>query len=126
MYIVLLIVLLGRLVLSLFGILSAPEIYTAAIGFYLIWAMIRCGSTIVKYAAGGLRSFLSETMKWTVIVSIDIDCGIEFCESYVIVVLEFFILWHIYFTVVSLLGWQVCCSRIIVVCGHTTTAWPVV
>ena len=76
MYIVLLIVLLGRLVLSLFGILSAPEIYTAAIGFYLIWAMIRCGSTIVKYAAGGLRSFVSETMKWTVIVSIDTDCGI--------------------------------------------------
>ena len=77
MYVILLIVLLGRLVLSLFGILSAPEIYTAAIGFYLIWAMIRCISTIVKYAAGGLRSFLSEILKWIVIVSINIECSIE-------------------------------------------------
>lgn len=71
-------VLLGRVILSLFGILSAPEIYTAAIGFYLIWAMIRCGSTIISYAAAGLRSFLSETLKWIVIVCISIDCGIEF------------------------------------------------
>lgn len=76
--VLLLIVLLGRVVLSLFGILSAPEIYTAAIGFYLIWAMIRCGSTIISYAAAGLRSFLSETLKWIVIVCISIDCGIEF------------------------------------------------
>lgn len=75
------IVLLGRLVLSLFGILSAPEIYTAAIGFYLIWAMIRCGSTLVTYAATGLRSFLSETVKWIVIVCISIDCGIEFMKN---------------------------------------------
>lgn len=78
--IVLLIVLLGRVLLSLFGILSAPEIYTAAIGFYLIWAMIRCGTTIFKYASAGVKSFLSETLKWTVIVCISNDCGIELCK----------------------------------------------
>ena len=72
-----LIVLLGRVVLSLFGILSAPEIYTAAIGFYLIWAIIRCGTTIFKYASAGLKSFLSEILKWTVIVCISNDCGVE-------------------------------------------------
>ena len=77
--IVLLIVLLGRVVLSLFGILSAPEIYTAAIGFYLIWAIIRCGTTVFKYASAGVKSFLSETLKWTMIVCISNDCGIELC-----------------------------------------------
>ena len=87
--IMLLIVLLGRVVLSLFGILSAPEIYTAAIGFYLIWAMIRCGTTVFSYATAGLKSFLSETLKWTVIVCISNDCGIELLK-YVIVVLSFY------------------------------------
>ena len=63
-------VLLGRTILSLFGIFSAPEIYTAAIGFYLIWALIKCIATLMQYATAGMRSFMSELLKWSIIVCI--------------------------------------------------------
>lgn len=50
--------------------------------------MIRCGSFLVKYAAAGLRSFLSETLKWIVIVCRVLIVVLSFCRV-LIVVLSF-------------------------------------
>ena len=86
--------------------------------------MIRCGTTIVKYATAGMRSFFTEALKWIVIV-----CLIVYV---MIVVLNQDIVQHMIVVfsfcsksfIVLLIGWQVCHGWIIVICCNTTTTRP--
>ena len=52
-------VLTGRFILSLVGIGSGPELYTAAIGFYTVWILSRVLTYLYEYVARGLDGLLS-------------------------------------------------------------------
>ena len=52
-------VLTGRFVLSLVGIESSPELYTAAIGFYTVWILSRVLTYLYEHVARGLEGMLS-------------------------------------------------------------------
>jgi len=65
MCIILYIVSIGRVVMSLFGVSQAPEIYTAAIGIYTLWLVIRFGSTIANYIMQGTEILLEQMKLWS-------------------------------------------------------------
>ena len=73
-------VLTGRLVLSVVGIESSPELYTAAIGFYTVWILSRVLTYLYEHVARGLEGVLAlgklvvvtvSSMHW---LSMDVVC----------------------------------------------------
>ena len=77
---VLSLVLTGRLVLSVVGIESSPELYTAAIGFYTVWILSRVLTYLYEHVARGLEGVLAlgklvvvtvSSMHW---LSMDVVC----------------------------------------------------
>ena len=58
-FLVLSLVLTGRFVLSLVGIESSPELYTAAIGFYTVWILSRVLTYLYEHVARGLEGVLA-------------------------------------------------------------------
>ena len=56
----------GRFIMSLVGVTQAPEIYTAAIGLYILWLLIRFGASIVSYISQGLEILFEQVKVWSV------------------------------------------------------------
>ena len=56
---------IGRLLMSLFGVSQAPEIYTAAVGLYTLWLIIRFGATIVSYVMQGTEILVEQMKLWS-------------------------------------------------------------
>ena len=49
-----------------FGVSQAPDIYTAAIGLYSVWLVMRVGSTVLHYTSQGLRILATQISVWSV------------------------------------------------------------
>ena len=60
---------MGRFVMNLLGMTQAPEIYTAAIGLYGLWLIIRLLYAVVHYISLGIRTFTSQIHIWTIQVN---------------------------------------------------------
>ena len=60
----------GRHLLVLAGVEGAPDIYTAAIGFYVISLACRAGSSLLGYLVKGFKPFAQQLGVWTVQVII--------------------------------------------------------
>ncbi|KAL5467202.1 hypothetical protein EMCRGX_G031401 [Ephydatia muelleri] len=56
----------GRHLLVLAGVEGAPDIYTAAIGFYIISLACRAGSSLLGYLVKGFKPFAQQLGVWTV------------------------------------------------------------
>ncbi len=69
---VLLAVFTGRSVMLLVGMVHPPEIYTAAVGLYLVWLFIRVARALVQYVSRGAKHFAKQFGIWTVQVR-DLD-----------------------------------------------------
>ena len=67
---------IGRFLLSLFGLLNAPEIYTAAVGLYVVWTLTRIILFVVPYAFQGLSSLTAQLLSWMVILLKCVVAGI--------------------------------------------------
>ena len=60
---------MGRFVMNLLGMTQAPEIYTAAIGLYGLWLIIRLLYAVVHYISLGIKTFTSQIHIWTIQVN---------------------------------------------------------
>ena len=59
-------VFVGRHLLVLVGVEGAPDIYTAAIGFYIISLACRTGSSLFGHLVKGFKPFAQQLGVWTV------------------------------------------------------------
>lgn len=59
--------------MSLVGISEAPDIYTAAIGLYTVWLLLRAGGTILHYTSQGLSTLAIQISVWSLQVSLNND-----------------------------------------------------
>jgi len=59
---------MGRLLLSLASVTNASEIYSAALGFYIIWLFIRITLFFVAHGGNGLVTLLSHVPHWLLIL----------------------------------------------------------
>ena len=51
---------IGRFVMGLFWMTNPPEIYTAAIGLYFLWLIIRVSISLYGYVSDGALQFMSQ------------------------------------------------------------------
>lgn len=58
------IVTIGRVSMSVFGLVEAPEMYTASIGLYILWISIRVSVAILPHASQGVVRFLKQLIAW--------------------------------------------------------------
>lgn len=63
-YIVPFLVAIGRLSLHVIGFVDAPVMYTASIGLYIIWIIIKLTSTLLSLALDGTEQFWSQFILW--------------------------------------------------------------
>ena len=76
---------MGRFLMSLFGMTQAPEIYTAAIGLYGMWLIIRLLYAIIHYISLGIKTFASQIHIWTIQVGhteamlLEVGCSCCYC-----------------------------------------------
>lgn len=56
----------GRLLMGLVGMTNPPELYTAAIGLYMLWLAIRFGSSVYNYVTLGFQTLFRQSGIWTV------------------------------------------------------------
>ena len=57
---------IGRFVMSLFWMTNPPEIYTAAIGLYSLWLIIRVSTALYSYLSEGAVQLLTQLAIWVV------------------------------------------------------------
>ncbi len=55
--------------MSLVGMVRPPEIYTAAVGLYVVWLVIRVGRTLLEYVSQGVKQFVKQFGIWILQVS---------------------------------------------------------
>ena len=55
---------MGRHLLALISVTNGSEIYTAALGFYVIWIVTRILLFIIPYARGGIISVVKHIPSW--------------------------------------------------------------
>ena len=55
----------GRLLMTLVGVSEAPDIYTAAIGLYTLWLVLRAGNTVLHYLSQGLSTLTVQIGVWS-------------------------------------------------------------
>ena len=51
--------------MTLVGVSQAPEIYTAAVGLYTVWLIIRFGATIASYIMQGTEILIEQLKLWS-------------------------------------------------------------
>lgn len=51
--------------MGLFGLTNAPEIYTAAIGLYSLWLLIRVSTSLYGYVTEGTVQLMTQVAFWT-------------------------------------------------------------
>ena len=54
------------------GVSEAPDIYTAAIGLYTVWLVLRAVGTLLHYMSQGLSTFAWQIGFWSLQVSPDL------------------------------------------------------
>lgn len=57
---------IGRFVMGLFWMTNPPEIYTAAIGLYSLWLLVRVSTSIYSYVTEGAVQFMEQAAFWSV------------------------------------------------------------
>ena len=57
---------IGRFVMGLFWMTNPPEIYTAAIGLYSLWLLIRLANSLYDYVKEGVVQLASQVAVWVV------------------------------------------------------------
>ena len=58
------------------GVSEAPDIYTAAIGLYTVWLVVRAGSTLLHYMSQGLSILAWQISVWSLQVSACNTCTV--------------------------------------------------
>ena len=56
--------------MRLVGVSEAPDIYTAAIGLYTVWLVLRAGSTLLHYMSQGLSTLAWQVTLWSLQVCV--------------------------------------------------------
>ena len=56
--------------MSLVGVSEAPDIYTAAIGLYAVWLVLRALNTLLHYMSQGLSTLAWQISIWSLQVSV--------------------------------------------------------
>ena len=51
--------------MGVLGVTQAPEMYTAAIGLYTIWLVIRFGSTVTSFIRQGTEMLVTQMKLWS-------------------------------------------------------------
>lgn len=54
----------GRLFLHSIGLVDAPVMYTASVGFYILWIVIRFSATLISHALQGVKLFWRQIVSW--------------------------------------------------------------
>lgn len=54
----------GRFSLHSIGLVDAPVMYTASIGFYILWIMIRLSAALASHALQGIELFWRQIVSW--------------------------------------------------------------
>lgn len=67
---------IGRFLLSLFGLVNAPEIYTAAVGLYVVWMITRTFMFVMPYAYRGVLPLTAQLLSWIMIAMKCVIAGI--------------------------------------------------
>jgi hypothetical protein len=62
-------VLLGRIFMGYFGIMNPPDIYTSAIGLYLLWAGMRAVNAVLVKMSAGTKAIFFHVLTWLYQVS---------------------------------------------------------
>ena len=57
---------IGRFVMGLFWMTNPPEIYTAAIGLYSLWLIVRMSTSLYGYVTEGAKQLLTQMAIWAV------------------------------------------------------------
>ena len=57
---------IGRFVMGLFWLTNPPEIYTAAIGLYSLWLIIRVSTSLYSYVTEGAVQLMTQVAFWGV------------------------------------------------------------
>ncbi len=73
---------IGRLLMSMFGVTQAPEIYTAAIGLYTLWLVVRFGATVTSYIMQGTEMLVTQMKLWSLQ---GIKCGVAGILLFVVI-----------------------------------------
>ena len=55
---------IGRFVMGLFWLTNPPEIYTAAIGLYSLWLLIRVSTSLYSYITEGAAQLMTQVAFW--------------------------------------------------------------
>jgi E3 ubiquitin-protein ligase MARCH6 len=72
-------VLLGRIFMGYFGIMNPPDIYTSAIGLYLLWAGMRAVNAVLVKMSAGTKAIFFHVLTWLYqIIKCTIAAGILF------------------------------------------------
>ena len=62
---------MGRKLMNIIGVDSPPDVYTAAIGLYLLWITGRAISVLISYTKqGGLNTVVNQLVLWITQVGI--------------------------------------------------------
>ena len=56
---------IGRFLMSVCGVTEVPEIYTSAIGLYILWVTIRFWATITSYIMQGTEMLVTQMKLWS-------------------------------------------------------------
>lgn len=59
------IVLLGRTLMEYVGLNTPPDIYTAAIGMYVVWVTVRVATAIISKTREGFGVITKQFLLWT-------------------------------------------------------------
>ena len=55
---------IGRFIMGLFWLTNPPEIYTAAIGLYSLWLLIRLANSLYSYVTEGAVQLMTQVAFW--------------------------------------------------------------
>ncbi|XP_019864267.1 PREDICTED: E3 ubiquitin-protein ligase MARCH6-like isoform X1 [Amphimedon queenslandica] len=58
-------VLLGRTLMGYIGLIAPPDIYTAAIGMYVVWVTVRVATAIISKTREGFGVIMKQLLLWT-------------------------------------------------------------
>lgn len=72
----------GRYALHLVGLVDAPVMYTASIGSYIIWIIIRLLTALITHALQGMERFRKQIVSWTGLL---VKCGLAGLVLFVLV-----------------------------------------
>ena len=57
---------IGRFIMGLFWLTNPPEIYTAAIGLYSLWLLIRVSTSLYSYVTEGAIQLMTQVAFWAI------------------------------------------------------------